>query len=180
MINGGQGLPAGGTITFNLYGPSATPVCSGGNLVFTSAPIPVTGDGMYNSGNFVPTVAGTYYWVAAYTGDSPNTNSRDGVCGASNETVVVSPLQPSITTQASGAAGVPVGTAINDVATLGGVAAGAGGTITFTLFGPNNATCTGNPIFTSTKNVSGAGQYTSDNFTTTAPGTYRWIASVLG
>src|SRR5207248_5237408 len=48
------------------------------------------------------------------------------------------------------------------------------------LFGPNNASCSGAPIFTSTKTVSGNGNYTSDPFTPTAFGTYNWVASYGG
>ncbi len=35
--------------------------------------VPVTGNGDYSSGNFTPTAAGTYRWIASYTGDLPNT-----------------------------------------------------------------------------------------------------------
>ena len=44
---------------------------------------------------------------------------------------------------------VQVGGQISDTATLAG-GANPTGDITFTLFGPDNATCTGDPIFTST------------------------------
>jgi hypothetical protein len=86
---------------------------------------------------------------------------------------------PSLSTTASG--GGHAGSAISDTAHLTG-SFSATGTITFQLFGPNNATCGGTPIFTSTKPVSGDGDYVSDPFTTSAssPGTYRWIASYSG
>jgi len=83
------GGPADGSITFRLYGPSATNTCTAANLVFTSSAIPVSGDGAYSSGNFTPTAVGTYRWIATYTGDSPNTNGVAGTCGASNESVTV-------------------------------------------------------------------------------------------
>ncbi|MDQ1401150.1 MAG: hypothetical protein QOF81_1841 [Acidimicrobiaceae bacterium] len=54
------------------------------------------------------------------------------------------------------------------------------GTITFRLFGPKNATCAGTPIFTSIKTVAGSGSYTSDAFTVTAAGTYRFTAAYSG
>ena len=84
---------------------------------------------------------------------------------------------PTLTTQASPA--VTLGAAISDTATLSGGLAPTG-TITFTLFGPNNATCTGAAIFTSTVPVSGNGTYPSASFTPTLPGTYRWIANYSG
>src|SRR5437764_14322393 len=85
---------------------------------------------------------------------------------------------PQLATQAS-AGGFPAGLAIFDVATLG-QGQNPTGAITFNLFGPDNATCSGTPIFTSTKTVAGNGNYTSDSFTTNAAGTYRWVASYSG
>ncbi len=75
---------------------------------------------------------------------------------------------------------------IRDTATLsGGVAtppaAGPTGTIVFTLFGPNNPTCTGAPIFTDTIQViNGNATYQSGPFTPTLPGDYNWVAVYSG
>jgi hypothetical protein len=74
---------AGGTITFNLYGPSATPDCST-DPVFTST-VDVSGNGDYVSGGFTPSAAGSYYWTASYSGDDANFPSA-GECGADGET----------------------------------------------------------------------------------------------
>jgi lysophospholipase L1-like esterase len=82
-----------------------------------------------------------------------------------------------VTTTASGA--VTVGGTINDTATLSG-GVGPTGTITFQLFGPDNATCAGTPAFTSTRTVTGNGAYTSDSFSPSASGTYRWVAAYSG
>ena len=84
---------------------------------------------------------------------------------------------PTITTQASG--NTPAGGSISDTATLTNGATQTG-TITFKLFGPNDATCGGAAAFTSTKNVTGNGSYTSDSFTVTAAGSYRWVATYSG
>src|SRR4029077_885409 len=54
------------------------------------------------------------------------------------------------------------------------------GTITFSLFGPNNATCAGTALFTSTKAVAGDGSYPSDPFSPTLAGAYSWVASYSG
>ena len=32
----------------------------------------VNGNGNYGSGNYTPTAAGTYYWIANYSGDASN------------------------------------------------------------------------------------------------------------
>ena len=67
---------------------------------------------------------------------------------------------------------------IADWASLSGTA--PTGTITFVLYGPNNAACSGSPAFTSVKAVSGSGGYSSDWFTPSSPGTYQWIAVYSG
>jgi len=185
IINGQLGAGAGGSIVFTLYGPSDTAVCTAANLVFTSAAIPVSGDALYLSGNFTPTAAGTYRWIATYTGDSPNTLGNAGTCASANESVVVSPVQPTITTDASAdpPTGVPLGTAITDTATLSGATSNAGGSITFKLYGPSDtAVCTAaNLVFTSAAfTVNGNGTYGPASFTPTVAGTYRWIASYTG
>ena len=57
------------------------------------------------------------------------------------------------------------------------------GTVTFRGFGPADDTCAGAPMFTSTNPVTGTGtpkQATSDFFTVTAPGIYRFVATYNG
>jgi Ice-binding-like/IPTL-CTERM motif len=171
----GGAVPTG-TITFKLYGPNDA-TCAG-PVIFTST-VPVTGNGSYPSGSFTPTLAGTYRWIANYSGDANNAATANA-CNASNEIVTVAPVGvvvPTLTTQAS--AGVTLGAAISDTATLSGGLAPTG-TIAFNLYGPNDATCTGPVIFTSTVPVTGNGSYPSGSFTPTLAGTYRWIATYSG
>ncbi|MEA2297356.1 MAG: hypothetical protein QOF77_292, partial [Solirubrobacteraceae bacterium] len=167
------GVNPTGNIVFTLFGPNDTN-CSGG-AIFTSTR-PVAGNGNYTSGPFTPTLAGTYRWVAVYSGDANNA-AVTSPCNAANEAVVVSPAQPAIVTQASPT--VRAGNPITDTATLSG-GVNPTGTITFTLFGPNNVGCTGAAIFTSTRPVAGNGNYTSGPFTPTLAGTYRWVAVYSG
>ena len=77
---------------------------------------------------------------------------------------------------------VALGAAVSDSMTLnGGLGAAAPtGTITFNLFGPNDATCAAAAIFTSAVPVNGNGVYASGSFTPVAVGTYRWIANYGG
>ena len=164
-----------GTITFTLYGPDDA-TC-GGAPVFTSAAIPVAGNGTYNSGNFTPTTAGTYRWIASYSGDANNA-AVAGMCNDPNESVVVNKVSPTMTTQAS--ANVGLGNSVSDTATIAG-GTNPTGTVTFALYGPDDATCAGAPVFTSAAiPVAGNGNYSSGNFTPTAAGTYRWIATYSG
>jgi hypothetical protein len=78
---------------------------------------------------------------------------------------------------------VALGGTISDTATLGGGGIGAAaptGTITFTLYAPNDPTCSSPAIFTSTAPVNGNGTYSSTPFTSSAIGTYHWIANYGG
>ncbi len=189
IIQGPVGAAAGGSITFKLYGPQAdpaNPVCTG-TPVFTSSAIPVSGDASYGSGNFTPTSAGTYEWIASYTGDSPNTNGVTGTCGASGEVVVVTPGQPIISTTAV-AGPLALGNPISDTAHLSNVSTpsnATAGTITFKAYGPATTTTDCSTLaYTSVVTVTlvGNGDYTSSSgtggvFTPTLPGTYNWTAA---
>jgi hypothetical protein len=189
-----NGAVAGGTITFNLYGPDDAN-CSG-SILHTKT-VNVSGDSSTSnvySDSFTPTSAGTYRWVASYSGDLPNTKSKSGACNDANESVVVSPAQPAISTsQTTGP--VPLGSTISDTATLSGTAkkpdgTAAGGTITFKAYGPQadpaNPVCTGTAVYTSTAYaVSGDGLYptasqAAASFVPSAAGTYEWVATYSG
>jgi hypothetical protein len=164
------GVSPTGTITFNAYSDAN---CS--TQVFTST-VSVSGNGDYDSANFTPTVAGSYYWIASYGGDAKN-EAASTSCGDANETSVVNKRQPSIVTSAT--ASVTIGDPISDTATLSNATANAGGTITFHLFSDSqcqNEVTTGlSPV-----SVNGNGDYNSGNFTPSAAGTYYWTASYSG
>jgi uncharacterized repeat protein (TIGR01451 family) len=166
------GFSPTGTITFSLYGPNDA-TCA--TVVFTSI-VAVNGNGDYISDNFTANTAGTYRWIASYSGDADNAPVSGG-CNDANESVVVTPRAPSVTTNAS--ASVEVGGQIHDTAHLSG-GFNPTGSITFRLYGPNDATCANAAIFTDVVTVNGNGDYVSGNFTTTQAGTYRWIANYGG
>ncbi len=84
-----------GTITWNLYGPNDTSNCTGTPIFKTVPPATVDGDGTYTTPeSYTPTAAGTYQWIATYSGDTNNT-SVSGACGDVTEQVVVA--SPSFT-----------------------------------------------------------------------------------
>jgi len=85
---------------------------------------------------------------------------------------------PTLTTQAS--AGVNSGGSISDTATISGGTGAPTGTITFSLYGPNDSGCGSAPVFTATVPVTGVGSYSSGNFTPTTSGAYRWVANYSG
>ena len=84
-----------GAVTFMLYGPGdltcVTPVAT---FVET-----VTGDGTYSSGSFSPTTAGTYRFVARYSGDGGNA-AASTACGDASSSIAVSG-PPTVTTGAA-------------------------------------------------------------------------------
>jgi hypothetical protein len=101
LTPGAPNTNAGGTVTFNLYGPTDTNCTS--TPVFTSSALVVSGDGTYGPASFTPTQgAGTYRWIATYSGDPAN-NGATELCGASGETSTVTttaatnPTNPSTT-----------------------------------------------------------------------------------
>jgi hypothetical protein len=183
----GAASGAGGTITFTVFGPQPAPPtdCSSGGTQVGS-PVAVSGNLSYNpSAAFTPPGAGTYWWYASYSGDAANLASDSG-CGAGMTSTVVA-KNFTATTVSAPATGT-TGTAIPPGAVgaaLGGAASGAGGTITFTVFGPQPAppsdcssggTPVGSPVA-----VSGLGTYhPTDGFTPGGAGTYWWYASYTG
>ena len=164
-----------GNVTFNLYPPgnatcTGTPAFTSTNALNGATPPGAT------SGTFATTAVGTYHWTATYDGDTNNT-AVTSACTA--EPVVITLAAPTIATTAS--AGGSVGTLISDMATVSGGHTPTGN-VTFNLFGPGNATCTGTPAFTSTNALNGATppSATSTSFMTTAAGTYEWVATYNG
>ena len=162
-----------GTVTFNVYGPNDA-TCAN-PPVFTSADRPITG-GQATSAAFMPASAGTYRWIATYNGDANNV-PVSGQCGDANETSTVAQITPALSTSATGT--VTLGGSISDTATLTG-GSSPSGTVTFNLYGPNDATCSNPPVFTSANRPITGGQATSAAFTPTSTGTYRWIATYNG
>lgn len=100
------------------------------------------------------------------------------VTGFSSVEVTVNRASLLITTQASPS--VLVGGTIFDTATLTAPAGAAAptGTVTFQVFGPNDPACT-SPLIVSTNPVVG-GVATSNQFPTSQPGTYRFVAFSSG
>ena len=181
VVSGRVNPVAGATVAFNLYGPDDATCATA--AIFSST-VPLLSNGTAISAAFVPTLPGTYRWTAAYSGDANNNAVTDG-CNGPNEAVLVTdsssspPVTPNITTKAGGT--LLIGGLISDQATVTNrVNALAGSTVTFSLYGPNDATCATAPIFTSTIGLDASGNATSGTFAPTAAGVYRWIAHYSG
>ena len=66
----GASASAGGTVTYSVYA-NATCTSGGGGLITTLGPVAVTSGSVPDSPNWTATgVAGTYYFVASYSGDA--------------------------------------------------------------------------------------------------------------
>jgi hypothetical protein len=143
------GGPADGTITFTLYKSCGPPLVQATGSGTNPQSVPVNGDGTYGPVSFTPDAPGTYFWVATYNGDSPNTlASGSPACGVDpNETIVVEQIPTAVKTKQSW---FP-----NDTATIsarsGNLA--AGGTVEFSLY--TNATCSGEAVFSQSRTFAG-------------------------
>ena len=170
-LTGTGGAPAGGTITFKLYGPSETGC---GPLAHTVTPATaVSGNGTYGPVSFTPTEPGEYHWVAEYSGNLPNNNgtTHNADCTDANEDVVVTTVPSSLS---SAQTWVP-----SDSVTVSASAGGAlAGTVSFEFF--TNGTCNGDAAFSTAKAVSGSSPQTvlSGNAPAqTTTGSFSWRVS---
>ncbi len=204
--------PWAGSVAFSLCGPLAlnsTTNCQSGG---TSIPFLGGATGAVSnaspavdSQDTVLTSVGRYCWRATFTpttnGVPSSSDPKDAT--STTECFEVLPVRPTLATQASGT--VTLGNAISDTATISGLAtqpgtdgigdgsinatngAAAGGSISWTAFGPNN--CTTTAMSATSRAVSGNGTYPKtaapDNqaavsFIPTALGTYTFVASYGG
>jgi hypothetical protein len=177
----GRILPlAGATIDFRLYGPNDATCTGAPAFESLGVPYPVAG-GPVTSASFTPTSVGVYRWIATYSGDA-NNFAVAGLCSDVSETVTIGPATPSIATTPTPTITVGSGQLADSATVLGRVNPQPGATIDFRLYGPNNATCSGAPVFESlgVPYPATEGSVTSAAFTPTAAGVYRWIATYSG
>jgi hypothetical protein len=174
MLNDTATLSGGssptGNVTFKLFPPSDA-TCSGA-AVFTE----VDGTAPYQTTTgFAAAVAGTYRWTADYAGDA---NNNAVSSGCQDEQVVIGKSSPTLSTTPNPASG-EVGAVLNDSATLSG-ASSPTGSITFNLYAPGDATCSGAAVYTQVVALTGNSAATSPGYTSIAAGIYRWTASYPG
>ncbi len=86
-----------GTITWNVYASSDTTCTTPLNAQPSALTATVNGDKDYTSPDFTPAGAGSYQWVAKYSGDSNNSKAAT-TCGDPNEvSTVTNNAAPAIT-----------------------------------------------------------------------------------
>lgn len=104
-LSGTTSLDGSGSVTFTLYGP-ADPACT--TPLDTETVTGITTNGPFSTtSGFVASTAGTYNWVATFSGDTKNQPGSTG-CGAEPVQVQVarrSEITPSSTTCAQFAGG---------------------------------------------------------------------------
>ena len=172
----GVSANASGTMTYAVYDNAACASDLGG-LVATLGGVAVTDGKVADSPTWTPTRnAGTYYFVASYSGDASN-SSVTSACAASPITVI--PEDPTIVTQLS-ATTATMGDAIRDTAALVGVSATAGGTVTYDVY--DNADCASSGLTASLTPVTVANGSVPDSptWTPTSPGRYYLVAMYSG
>ena len=170
----GGGVNPTGTLTFTLFGPD-NPTCAG-TPIFT-ATTAVSGNAFYESSRFRTFAAGTYTWLAAYGGDANNTASPPTPCSTPSAKVTVAKRTPVLTVASSWAS--PSAFA-DGVLSSGSGPAGPTGKMTYNLYGPNNMTCAGTPIFSSVRTVAFHLSSASGPFNPSALGAYQWVVAYSG
>jgi hypothetical protein len=166
------GFAPGGELIFRAYGPDDA-ICA--TTPKYEDEVTIAGNGTYSVPGFKPSASGLYRWTVSYPGDGNNEHANS-VCGATNQGSAVGTIPISLTASATDA---KVGEVISAAAVLteGGI---PGGQLTFSVYAPNDTTCTGSPAFSSVAAVSGNGTYRSATFSPTRVGAFRWTAAYSG
>src|SRR5207244_4433848 len=173
-LSGLFGTPPGGSVSWKLY---ANNKCEGEALA-SEGPVAVGKDGDYETPHgSSPSAAGSYYWVASYSGDANNKAASSG-CG--DEPITVGQASPGIeTTQLPAAA--TVGANFKDKATLSGLfGTPPGGSVSWKLYANNK--CEGEALASEGPVAVGKdGDYeTPHGSSPSAAGSYYWVASYSG
>lgn len=109
---------------------------------------------------------------------SVTATSQNGLTGTAEVEYEVAKAAPSIAV--AGATDVQLGGTITAQGRLSG-GYNASGEIAFSLYGPDDETCSGSPVFESDPvPVDGAGTYEAPGFAPQAAGVYRWVAVYSG
>ncbi|HEX8629064.1 MAG TPA: Ig-like domain-containing protein [Catenuloplanes sp.] len=181
-----SGTYAGGalTVTLNVYELAADvpdhPGNQTGNQVFDfsasgGAVLGVAVKGGPDT-NFYASPMGVSTAKALHAPLNTNNNKFPGLSHVSF--CYVPKAKPTIVTKVSNA-NVTIGEQVTDTATVAGGNSPTG-SVTFKVYGPDDATCSGAAVTVGSVPVNGNGSYPSAAFTPDAVGTYRWVASYSG
>jgi uncharacterized repeat protein (TIGR01451 family) len=123
-----------------------------------------------------PATAGDAVNEASVGSDTVDPTVADNFASSTIEVLAAPRVKPSLNATVVGAG--RVNEVIGAQATLASSAV-LTGSVTFRLFGPDDATCA-NAVASSVATVAGGGDYPSAQFLPTAAGVYRWTASYGG
>ncbi len=140
-LAGTSNLLGTGSITFYLFAPGVTCATNGTGAVHSETVNNISTNGPHTTplGFGPPLVAGTYQWVAVFSGDA-NNSAAHSACGDEPVVITASPTISTTTNPSSGGTGAN----LKDSATLAGTSNLLGtGSITFYLFAPG-VTCATN------------------------------------
>ena len=166
---------AGGTVTYFVFNNDA---CASNGLSATLGSVNVKGGEVPTSPLWSSTgPAGTYYFVADYSGDANDNAARSG---CNSDPITVGPGVEAITVQLSSNT-VAVGEDVNASALIAAPRSGAGGSVKYDVY--NNASCSGGGLVATlgSVNVKGGEVPTSPLWSSTGPaGTYYFVAVYSG
>jgi hypothetical protein len=165
----------GGTVTYYVYRNNT---CSSTGLVATLGPVKLTDGTVPNSPNWTAAgPAGTYYFVAAYSGDASDDASRSG-CNSNPITVVANATTITIQLSATTSA---IGGEIHASAAITGTDLAAAGTVTDYVYRNNTCSSTGLVATLGPVTVTNGVAPNSPNWTAAGPaGTYYFVAAYSG
>ena len=166
---------ARGTVTYFIFNNAA---CASKGLRATLASVNVKGGEVPNSANWnVTGPAGTYYFVAAYSGDANDEAARSG---CNSDPIAVGPGVEAITVQTSSNT-VAVGEGVYASAVIAFSRSGADGTVTYDVY--NNDSCSGGGLVTTLGPVrvtKGVVPNSPNWVATGVTGTYHFVAVYSG
>jgi hypothetical protein len=168
------GLSPSGSVSWNVDAATDTTCQSPLN----SSPLTANlSGGSAASPAYTPATAGTYQFVATYSGDQDN-QSVSTKCGDTSEQAVVSKATPQISTSLSASA-IQVGGSVTDTATVSG-GLSPSGSVSWNVYAATDTTCQ-SPLDSSplTATLSG-GSAASPAYTPATAGTYQFVATYSG
>ncbi|HET7484579.1 MAG TPA: hypothetical protein VFJ64_04310 [Solirubrobacterales bacterium] len=175
VLSGPNAGEATGTVGYKVYGDAK---CT--EVVTETGEVDVEGETIPASEEISQLDPGTYYWQAAYSGDSANKPSLSP-CGSEIETVTTAPITTSLSGEEQSGEEISVqeGTAVSDSATFnieGG--ASATGTVDYRVF--SDPDCKKEVTGAGEMEVEGEGQIPDSEPVELPKGTYYWQASYSG
>ena len=172
-LTGASAHPTG-TVSYKLYSDNHC-----GTLVadLTPSSNTVTSSTMPDSKPFTFNTAGTFYFVATYSGDSNNTGPVNSGCTA--EPLTVGPKAPAVVTVISPAGPIALGTQAHDTSTLTG-AFNPTGTVTYRLYSDNHCGTLVADLTPSSNTVTSSTLPDSKAFTFNTAGTFYFVATYSG